>query len=160
MDFHIGCLDNISERDAQSITALYRVLSPHKKRRFMRDDLLRKSWGKFVMVVARENGNIVGMASLTLNACSSKKWGTIEDVAVLERCQGKGLGKALTQQLIEIARAEKLEYLELTSKPERVAANALYQKLGFALIAKAWQEWNEEKKTMAWKGTNVYRLTL
>jgi len=57
----------------------------------------------------------------------------IEDVVVDEQSRGKGVGKFITQKLIELAKQQNVRYIDLTSKPERVAANELYKKLGFEL---------------------------
>jgi len=57
--------------------------------------------------------------------------GRIEDVAVLPSLQGKGVGRELMTRLISEAKRSQMSHLTLTSKPGRVAANALYSKLGF-----------------------------
>jgi phosphinothricin acetyltransferase len=59
--------------------------------------------------------------------------GTIEDVVVSSDYRGQGLGRKLMENLINIARKEKLISLNLTSSPKRVAARNLYQSLGFNL---------------------------
>ena len=94
-------------------------------------------------VVAKDGERIVGMASLyIINKCS-KRSASIEDVVVDENYRGQKLGEKLTQALISVAREEGVGTIHLTSRPERVAANKLYQKLGFQL-----------------KETNAYRLSL
>lgn len=46
--------------------------------------------------------------------------------------QGQGIGRALIEHIIGSAQSELAPVdLNLTSKPERVAANELYRKLGF-----------------------------
>ena len=46
--------------------------------------------------------------------------------------RGKGLGELLVRHVIEYARRELGDVdLHLTSSPHRLAANKLYQKLGF-----------------------------
>jgi len=68
-----------------------------------------------------------------------KVW--IEDVVVDETERGKGIGKLLTLFAINFAKKLGAKSLELTSNPSRIAANQLYQKLGFVK-----------------RETNVYRL--
>ena len=67
-----------------------------------------------------------------------KLW--VEDVVVDSSLRGKSIGRALVQHAIEKAK-EIGGTLMLTSKPARVAANALYRSSGF-----------EQKET------NVYRM--
>lgn len=79
----------------------------------------------------------------------------IHDVVVDEASRGRGIGEQLTNELLLCARVFAARCgqsikLYLTSRPSRVAANALYQKLGFTLVAKAEGEW----------GTNLYKLVI
>ena len=67
----------------------------------------------------------------------------IEDVVVDESARGRGIGAALNRQAIEIARQAGARTVDLTSRPDREAANRLYARLGF----------NQ-------RNTNVYRLEL
>ena len=95
------------------------------------------------LVMARDRKKIIGMGTIVFLAVPGGFHARLEDVVIDEQYRGKGLGRALTKKLIAIARGKKAEYVELTSRPSRVAANALYQKMGF------------EKKE-----TNVYRMFL
>jgi ribosomal protein S18 acetylase RimI-like enzyme len=74
---------------------------------------------------------IAGM--LTVATCNLpsgiKIW--IEDVVVDETHRGEGLGKELMLFAIDYSRSLGAKQIELTSRPSRVAANKLYQKLGF-----------------------------
>jgi ribosomal protein S18 acetylase RimI-like enzyme len=58
-----------------------------------------------------------------------KAW--IEDVIVDEKARGKGVATAMMWHALQIARTQGVAKVDLTSHPERVAANKLYQKLGF-----------------------------
>ena len=62
----------------------------------------------------------------------TKYW--IEDVIIDEAHRGKGYGKELTQFAIDYAKSDGAEAINLTSHPARIAANQLYQKLGFTRI--------------------------
>ena len=95
------------------------------------------------LLVAREGGSIVGMATLVFVVKPAGIVADLEDVVVDESMRGKGVGRALCEKAIESARSRGVRAIRLTSRPERVAANKLYQKLGF-----------ERKET------NVYRLKL
>ena len=80
-----------------------------------------------------ENKEIAGI--LTLCICriptGIKAW--IEDVVVNQAQRGKGYGKALLLHAMEFARSEGAKAVELTSRPSRIEANHLYQKLGFVV---------------------------
>jgi ribosomal protein S18 acetylase RimI-like enzyme len=95
------------------------------------------------LLVVKDGERIVGMASLYMMTKFSKRTAEVEDVVVDSGYRGKGLGEKLMQAVIDTARAEHIKTLHLTSRPERVAGNKLYQKLGFEL-----------------KKTNPYRLKL
>lgn len=99
------------------------------------------------LFVARDNEKkvapIIGMASIIFYQIPTGYKAIIEDVIVDQNYRGKGIGKALTQELIKLAREKNVQYIDLTSSPSRVAANQLYQKLGF-----------ERRET------NVYRLKI
>jgi ribosomal protein S18 acetylase RimI-like enzyme len=55
----------------------------------------------------------------------------VEDVIVDQAVNGQGIGRRLTEAML--ARAEELgcRTVDLTSRPSREAANALYRKVGF-----------------------------
>lgn len=76
-------------------------------------------------------GRIVGCATLCMFCSPTGRKATIEDVVVSRECRGMHLGEQLVGHLIETARRQAPIELHLTSKPIRVAANRLYQKMGF-----------------------------
>lgn len=96
-----------------------------------------------VLMAVKDGARIIGIASLYLMTQMGKSSGYVEDVVVDEAYRGQGLGVKLMDALIAEARKKKLDSVHLTSRPSRVAANKLYQKLGF-----------EQRET------NVYRLKL
>ena len=55
----------------------------------------------------------------------------IEDVVVDEAGRGKGVGEALNQHALKLAKQEGARTVDLTSRPSREAANRLYQRIGF-----------------------------
>lgn len=95
------------------------------------------------LFVATKGEAVAGMATL-VGACTptGRKW-WVEDVVVDAAHRGAGVGRALVQHLVAYARSHGGGQLQLTSRPERVAANALYRSLGFAQ-----------------KQTNVYAMQL
>ena len=95
------------------------------------------------LFVARESGVIVGTLTLVVVAKPSGVRALIEDVVVDESARGLGAGEALVTAALARAAALGASEVDLTSRPSRKAANALYQKIGFVL-----------------RETNVYRLTI
>ncbi|WP_147677874.1 GNAT family N-acetyltransferase [Algibacter pacificus] len=96
-----------------------------------------------LLFLAEENNEIIGTMTLVLNKIPTgdKVW--IEDVVVNKTARRKGVGKALIEAAITYATENNIKKINLTSSPERVAGNKLYQKLGFVK-----------------RETNVYRLTM
>ena len=88
-------------------------------------------------------GVVVGCATLCVFHSPMGRKASVEDVVVSSICRGRHWGRTLMERMLE--EAQKLAPIEvqLTSKPKRVAANALYQSLGFQR-----------------KETNCYRLVL
>jgi ribosomal protein S18 acetylase RimI-like enzyme len=58
-----------------------------------------------------------------------KAW--VEDVIVDESARGKGVATALIEHALQVAREKGAFKVDLTSLPRRIAANRLYQKIGF-----------------------------
>lgn len=73
---------------------------------------------------------IVGMGTMNLVSVTYACSGLIDDVVVLPSHQGRGIGTAIVERLIAQARNLGLAYVELSSTPQRAAANHVYaQKL-------------------------------
>ncbi|MCY3633242.1 MAG: GNAT family N-acetyltransferase [bacterium] len=95
------------------------------------------------LLVARSNSAIVGSLTLVLVRIPTGLRAIIEDVVVDEQSRGQGVGRALNEAAIELARETGAVTVDLTSRPSREAANRLYLSLGFEV-----------------RDTNVYRYQL
>ena len=96
------------------------------------------------LLLARdEAGSIVGTLTLVAFRIPTGVGAWIEDVVVDERARRRGVGEALIRSAIELAEQSGARHLNLTSRPDREAANRLYRRLGF-----------DQRET------NVYRLKL
>lgn len=84
---------------------------------------------------------IAGMLTVGIyhSPTGGKAW--IEDIVVDETFRGQGLSKLLVAHAIEFTQSQGIPSLMLTSNPKRIAANKLYQAMGFGR-----------------KETNVYRM--
>lgn len=76
-------------------------------------------------------GRIIGCATLCVFHSPTGTKGSIEDVVVSSAYRGQHLGKQLMEYVLEQAKTYAPIELHLTSNPKRVAANKLYQSLGF-----------------------------
>jgi ribosomal protein S18 acetylase RimI-like enzyme len=85
------------------------------------------------LLVARDQGAIVGMLTLVTFPLPSGLRARIEDVVVDQEARGHGVGTALTMAAIDLARQQGARNVDLTSRASRAAANHLYQRLGFQL---------------------------
>jgi ribosomal protein S18 acetylase RimI-like enzyme len=83
------------------------------------------------LFVASDDGEIVGTLTLVIVPIPTGVRAWIEDVVVDEAARGGGIGEALTVAALDEARRRNVRSLELTSRPSREAANAMYVKLGF-----------------------------
>ena len=84
-----------------------------------------------VIFVALDDNHIIGMATMITYHKLSKYKAFVEDVAVHEKYRRKGIGKSLMKAVIDKAKELRIDTIHLTSNSKRVAANMLYQKLGF-----------------------------
>lgn len=83
------------------------------------------------LYVLIDNGQIIGCATLCLFHSPTGRKASIEDVVVSSIHRGKHLGRFIMSHLLKEAECLAPIELHLTSKPKRVAANTLYQSLGF-----------------------------
>jgi ribosomal protein S18 acetylase RimI-like enzyme len=96
-----------------------------------------------LFIALADDGTIVGMSTLATFRIPTGLRAWIEDVVVDESARGTGVGRTLTQAMLERARERGCVTVDLTSRPSREAANHLYQQMGFRP-----------------RETNVYRITL
>ena len=97
-----------------------------------------------ILFVARDgDGRIVGSLTLAVFRIPTGVRAWIEDVVVDGSARGAGVGEALVAAAVDRAGSAGAKTVDLTSRPDREAANRLYVRLGF------------EQRT-----TNVYRFDL
>lgn len=145
MEIAIEQIKTFSPDITQAFNNLLVQLKPDAK--ILKDEDVRKviEGSSTYLLVARDTSKnkIIGMLTLIIfNAFSAKK-GLLEDIVVDRNHRGRGIGAKLINEAINKARNEKVSYIDLTSRPEKIAANDLYQRLGF-------------KK----RDTNAYRIEL
>ena len=90
-----------------------------------------------------KKNKIVGMASVVFYWVPTGLIAFIEEFTVNPDFQGRGIGKKLINILIASAKKKKAKHISTYTNPKRLAANAIYQKMGFFK-----------------KETNFYRINL
>ena len=88
---------------------------------------------EFIEIVASNNGDICGYLLLTkvLNPIKNKYYMLVDYVCVSSKYRGLGIGKKMINYAYDIAKSEKVMYLQLTCSTFRVAAHRLYESCGF-----------------------------
>jgi ribosomal protein S18 acetylase RimI-like enzyme len=95
------------------------------------------------LFVARDETVIVGMLTLVTFQIPTGVRAWIEDVVVDGEARGKGVAAALVEAALARSAAVGARTVDLTSRPDRAAANRLYLRMGFEV-----------------RQSNVYRKTL
>ncbi|MGD1894228.1 MAG: GNAT family N-acetyltransferase [Cyclobacteriaceae bacterium] len=119
---------NLQPEDPQVVAKLDHQLNPNRTPLAITEVLNSDTTYVFVY---REQQQIVGMATLTCYRVISGYKGWIEDVVVDTAQRGKGIGKQLTQAILEKAKLLQLQKLLLYTEDEKQAAIHLYEQLGF-----------------------------
>ena len=96
-----------------------------------------------VLLAVEDDGTILGTTTLVVFRIPTGVRARIEDVVVDKAFAGRGISYDLTRAAIELATTVGAKTVDLTSGPEREAANHVYKKLGFEQ-----------------RDTNVYRYSL
>jgi ribosomal protein S18 acetylase RimI-like enzyme len=84
-----------------------------------------------VLLAHDDQGAIIGSLTLAVFRTPTGARAWIEDVVVDEAARGQGAGVALVEAAIRLAGERGARTVDLTSRPSRTAANALYEKIGF-----------------------------
>ena len=123
-------LNSYSPADLKALDGLMRELSATSRcsELLLKNALADANAHVFVI---RDEGHIVATATLCIKHTLEFAIADIESVVVSAKCRGRGYGKTLMSAMIEAARKMGAHHIQLTSNPRRVAANRLYQDLGF-----------------------------
>ena len=95
------------------------------------------------LLVVVEEAEIIATATVIVYTTPAWVKARIEDVVVDAGARGRGVGEALVNECVNIARKRGARIVELQSAMRRAAANRLYPRMGFEL-----------------RDSNVYRMTL
>ena len=95
------------------------------------------------LLLARDGDQIVGTTTVIVYTTPFWIKARLDEVVVDESARGGGVGAALMQASLDLARDKGVEVVELQSGVQRQEANRLYPRMGFKL-----------------RETNVYRIVL
>jgi ribosomal protein S18 acetylase RimI-like enzyme len=83
------------------------------------------------LLLARSDGAVVGMLTLVVFMLPTGVRAWIEDVVVDDEARGAGVANLLVHAALNRAETAGARTVDLTSRPDREAANRLYVRLGF-----------------------------
>lgn len=142
--FSFLTLEEIDHSTVNDINILTRQLTSRPDAAIDRSKLIRAVRAGLKVLVVRHGLSIIGMGSicdvsrLTSNVCE------IHDLVVDHKYRGQGVADKILSLLVTEGRYHyHADRIELTSHPDRVSANGLYERNGFQL-----------------RDTNCYRKTL
>lgn len=123
-------LTSLNDAQWQCLDVLMKQLSEEKSvtRSMMEEVIMDPNSHLFALF---DGDKIAGCATLSVYYSPTGRKACIEDVVVHTDYRGRHLGRMLLEHLISVARTMTPIEIHLTSRPVRVAANALYQGLGF-----------------------------
>jgi len=123
-------LHSYSSHDLADIDVLMHELSAtsYCDEALLRNALDDKNVHVFVI---RTDGHIVATGTLCIKHTLEFTIADVESVVVSSKYRGRGYGKELMTAMIDVAKNLNVHHIQLTSNPKRVAANQMYQKLGF-----------------------------
>jgi len=126
-------LDELSSFTSQELSDIDMLMHELSATSYCDEALLRNALDdKNVHVfVIRTDGHIVATGTLCIKHTLEFTIADVESVVVSSKYRGRGYGKELMAAMIDAAKSLKVRQIQLTSNPKRVAANRLYQNLGF-----------------------------
>lgn len=126
-------VEKISSSTPQDLTDLDVLMHELSATSFCNEVLLNNALNdaNVHVYVIRDEGHIVATGTLCIKHTLEFTIADIESVVVSSKCRGRGYGKELMAAMIEAAKKMNVHHIQLTSNPARVAANQLYQDLGF-----------------------------
>lgn len=126
----VEVLSSVTDADAADVARLLAQLS--KTATFDRSRLEAiVTHDATELLVVRDDGRIVGAATLVTFPLPTGLRGHVDDVVVDEAMRGKGIARTLLMRMTELATERGLRTLDLTSRPSRESALRLYESVGF-----------------------------
>lgn len=124
--------DHVSPDLVASFTRLVNQLSRTSQPPTL-DDLreMVEAPGTRLLLALDDSDHIAGSLTLVVFRIPTGVRAWVEDVVVDEGARRQGIGEALIRHALQVAVTAGARTVDLTSRPEREAANRLYARLGF-----------------------------
>lgn len=125
-------LTELSDKTTESLVQLMIQLAPDSKP--LTEEYLQEivDLPNIYLFVAKQEDLIIGSFTLVLYKIPTGLKVSVEDVVVDVSMRGQKVGEKMIRFALDYAHTELgVSKVDLTSSPSRVAANVLYQKLGF-----------------------------
>lgn len=84
----------------------------------------------YLFIASSKEKKIVGTVTLVIFFALSGRRARIEDIVVDESYRGKGIGGLLMKKVLDVAKQQNIEKIDLTSNPKR-GVSKLYESFGF-----------------------------
>lgn len=130
LDYHAGLRPFFEQLNREWIERFF-AIEPHDLVYFADPEATILGPGGDI-VFAELDGEIVGTCSLVQEGEGFE----LVKLAVTERAKGRGLGEALTAEILRRAAAKGARSVTLTTNSRLTAAVRLYEKLGFVITAR------------------------
>jgi len=128
VDVHVEVLSEVTDEVVGALNALLPQLSTTAKPLDAAALRVIVAAPASTVLVARADGRIVGSLTLATFPIPSGVRAWIE---VDEAARGQRIGTLLIDEAIRLARAAGARTVDLTSRPSRVSAGVLYERIGF-----------------------------
>lgn len=127
-------------RDRDVIQLLYQALCPGAPVRVLPERIseIKEDPNNFLFV-AEVDGNVVGTVLLTVILSpifGTQDFGLVEYFIVDQNYRRQGIGRKLTEHVIQVCRARKCTRIILLSNDHRKEAHAFYESMGFDCAGK------------------------
>ncbi|HYC82321.1 MAG TPA: GNAT family N-acetyltransferase [Solirubrobacterales bacterium] len=127
-----------SARAAELWTEAYTDQNPEEGRTEPYDEgeLAAAAAAATVLVAESEPGEVVGIIALVPAAAprgvvARRGEAELSRLAIAAQARGRGVGRALAEHVVGLAREEGAEKMALWSRPYQLEAHSLYESLGF-----------------------------
>jgi len=130
----IDIVSNLTDEIYNSICRLILLLGVHKKVPTYDEIVALVDSEVSKLLIARypdKDSEIVGILTISIYRVPTGVRSIVEDFVVDVALRRRGIASALMFAAIDIARDAGANGVALTSNPQRVEANLLYQKMGF-----------------------------